>query len=44
MEEIREDTEKWANVETGGYFAYSLAYDLGKLEHLKEYGVDLSRI
>ena len=44
MEEVRDDTEKWANVEAGGYFAYSLAYDLGKLEHLKEYGVDLSRI
>ena len=44
MEEIREDTEKWANVETGGFSAYSLAYDLGKLQHLKKYGVDLSRI
>ena len=44
MEEIRDDTEKWANVETGGYAAYSLAYDLGKLSHLEKYGVDLSRI
>ena len=44
MEEIREDTEKWANVETGGFSAYSLAYDLGKLQHLKKYGVDLSRV
>jgi hypothetical protein len=44
MEEIRDDTEKWANVETGGYAAYSLAYDLGKLAHLEKYGVDLSRI
>ena len=44
MEEIREDTEKWANVETGGFSAYSLAYDLGKLQHLEKYGVDLSRI
>ena len=44
MEEVRDDTEKWANVETGGYFAYSLAYDLGKLSHLEKYGVDLSRI
>ena len=44
MEEVREDTEKWANVETGGYAAYSLAYDLGKLSHLEKYGVDLSRI
>jgi hypothetical protein len=44
MEEVRDDTEKWANVEAGGYFAYSLAYDLGKLAHLEKYGVDLSRI
>ena len=44
MEEVRDDTEKWANVEAGGYFAYSLAYDLGKLSHLEKYGVDLSRI
>lgn len=34
----------WANVGTGGFSAFQLAYDLGKLEHLKEYGVDLSRI
>lgn len=31
----------WARVETGGYNAYVCAYDLGKLEHLKEYGVRL---
>jgi hypothetical protein len=44
MEEVREDTEKWMNVNTGGFAAYSLAYDLGKLKHLEKYGVDLSRI
>lgn len=27
-----------------GFCAYALAYDLAKLEHLKEYGVDLSSI
>ena len=32
----------WARVKTGGFNAYSLAYDLGKLEHLKEYGVSLN--
>jgi len=31
-------------IESGGYSAYSLAYDLGKLEHLKQYGVDLTRL
>ena len=44
MEDVQEETEKWADVDTGGYFAYSLAYDLGKLAHLEKYGVDLSRI
>lgn len=44
MEEVRDDTEKWANVEAGGYFAYSLAYDLGKLSHLEEFGVNLQNI
>ena len=44
IEEVREDTEKWMNVSTGGYAAYSLAYDLGKLSHLEKYGVDLSRV
>lgn len=27
-----------------GFSAFALAYDLGKLEHLKQYGVDLSTI
>jgi hypothetical protein len=27
-----------------GFNAFALAYDLGKLEHLKQYGVDLSSI
>ena len=45
LENIDQDKEFWiSGIETGGYNAYSLAYDLGKLEHLKEYGVDLSRI
>jgi hypothetical protein len=44
LEDVREDMDKWANVEKGGFSAYSLAYDLGKLSHLKKYGVDLSRI
>ena len=44
LEDVREDMDKWAAVEKGGFCAYSLAYDLGKLAHLKKYGVDLSRI
>lgn len=44
LEEVNEEAEKWALVNTGGFDAYSLAYDLGKLTHLEKYGVDLSRI
>jgi hypothetical protein len=32
------------NVESGGFNAYSLAYDLAKLSHLTQYGVDLGKI
>lgn len=39
VEHDEEKEDAWARVKTGGFNAYSLAYDLGKLEHLKEYGV-----
>lgn len=39
-----EAEELWARVKTGGFNAYSLAYDLGKLEHLQEYGINISRL
>ena len=32
------------DIQTGGFSAYVPAYELGKLEHLKKYGLDLSRI
>ena len=46
MAEMNVDTSDsyFPRVESGGFFAYSLAYDLGKLEHLKQYGVDLTRL
>lgn len=45
LENIDQDKEFWINgIETGGYNAYALAYDLGKLAHLEKYGVDLARI
>lgn len=43
-QDIDEEKDMWARVSTGGYSAYALAYDLGKLNHLKKYGVDLSRV
>ena len=44
-EEIDQDKEFWvAGIETGGFSAFALAYDLGSLKHLEKYGVDLSRL
>lgn len=34
--------DMWARVKTGGFYASALAYDLGKLQHLKQYGVNLN--
>jgi len=39
-----EADDLWARVKTGGFNAFSLAYDLGKLEHLQQYGVSISRL
>ena len=47
MRELIEDSSgHWIDLEgqRNGFFGCSLAYDLGKLAHLKQYGVDLSRI
>ena len=38
---INEDGESTIK---GGFYASSIAYDLGKLEHLKEYGIDLNNV
>ena len=34
----------WDMPDVGGFYAFALAYDLGKLKHLEEYGVDLQKI
>ena len=45
IEKIDDDySDRWTTATGGGFNATALAYDLGKLDHLKEYGVDLSRI
>lgn len=45
IEKVDDDySERWSTSTGGGFAATQLAYDLGKLSHLKEYGVDLSRI
>lgn len=34
----------WDMPDIGGFHAFALAYDLGKLKHLEEYGVDLEKL
>ena len=36
--------EKTDDFSTGGFYAYALACELGKLTHLEEYGVNLTKI
>tara|TARA_B100000927_G_scaffold69388_1_gene54958 strand:- start:15 stop:728 length:714 start_codon:yes stop_codon:yes gene_type:complete len=36
--------DMWDMPEVGGFYAFALAYDLGKLKHLEEYGVDLQKL
>jgi hypothetical protein len=45
IEKIDDDySDRWTTAQGGGFTATQLAYDLGKLTHLQEYGLDLSRI
>ncbi len=36
--------DMWEMPDIGGFYAFSLGYDLGKLKHLEEYGVDLAKL
>ena len=38
------EADLWNIPDIGGFYAFTLAYDLGKLKHLEEYGVDLEKI
>ena len=43
--EAVDDPGPWfGHITAGGYYAYQPAYDLGKLEHLEKYGVNLTKI
>lgn len=44
MQKVESEDSFFPGVEMGGYSAFSLAYDLGKLSHLEKYGVKLNRI
>jgi hypothetical protein len=43
-ERLEDVPGKFSNVQSGGFFASQLAYDLGSLEHLKQYGVELEKL
>ena len=47
MRELIDDSAgHWADLESqcNGFFSCAVAYDLARLTHLSEYGVDLNRI
>lgn len=44
FEKVDSSESFYSNTELGGFYAYSPAYDLGKLTHLQEHGVNLERI
>jgi hypothetical protein len=44
IQKVDSEDTFFSSVTQGGFSAYSTAYDLGKLEHLKKYGVDLNRL
>jgi hypothetical protein len=44
IEPVDASDSYFKHIEAGGFNAFALAYDLGSLEHLTEYGVDLSKI
>lgn len=44
MEHVDASESFFPYIDKGGFFAYQLAYDLGKLEHLRKYEVNLDRL
>jgi hypothetical protein len=43
-EKIEETPARFASVKAGGFFANALSYDLGSLEHLKQFGINLEKL
>ena len=44
IEPVDSSDSPFPYVQTGGFNAYALAYDLGKLSHLKQYGISLENL
>lgn len=43
LQPASEDNDSWLS-SVAGFYSYALAYDLGKLQHLKQYGIDLKKL
>lgn len=43
LQPLSQDADPWLS-SSAGFYSYALAYDLGKLEHLKQYGIDLKKL
>lgn len=44
IEQVDASESYFKHIESGGFYAFALAYDLGSLEHLKKYDVNLNKI
>ena len=44
VQKVDSEDTYFSSVQAGGFSAYAPAYELGKLEHLKQYGVNLERV
>ena len=44
IEDVDTEGTYFSNISAGGFYASSIAYDLGKLSHLEQYGIDLTRL
>ena len=44
IEKVDSSGSYFEYVDRGGFNAFALAYDIGRLSHLEEYGVDLRKI
>lgn len=45
MERIENEVPlRWSRVTVGGFYDNAMAFDLGKLEHLKQYGINLEKL
>lgn len=44
IEKVETESPYFPHITKGGFNSYAPAYDLGRLEHLKQYGVELDRL